>query len=502
MRSKKFSAKPAVAKSVTKKNVRPSPSTLPGPIPPSRKELASPKVCLPDVQIDFAELENGSLVEVVEDPADPNQTLLAVFKGGRIRLAGRVKDRGRILVPISRTTLGFADLKLPRGIMSYTSVTRLVKSIAAFIRWAVDVPHEYVLLLAAFVLYTWVADRLLTAVYLSVIGLPQSGKSTLLELLSLLCRRALLTSDISQAAAYQACNFNPAVLIDEIDWNSSRTLGFRQMLRAGINPSARALRVHQSSSSFGPKVFGSLEASSDLALNSRCIQLIMTETNRKGLLKPGHPFMAKLASDLRQRLLKFRFDYYKSIRPALVPGAEKLRPRSGDILCSLAAPLVGNPHWTGFLLNFMKFRHDPATREPLEPRQDALLATLWEVIHQKSPLKNVRIGGKISLSSATNVILLSGGERLTVTDKGVGRMLASLGFRSTQRTKNGWILWLDSSTLERCHQLMQTYGNRYVQDCDFVQHSTTCPSCKALAAPGENANGSRAKPATISTPKK
>jgi len=88
----------------------------------------------------------------------------------------------------------------------------------------------------------------------------------------------------------------------------------------------------------------------------------------------------------------------------------------------------------------------------------------------------------MSLSTATNDILLQGGERLSVTDKGVGRMLSSMGFRSTQRTKTGWILWLDSSTLRRCHQLMKTHDNRYIQDWDFAQRSTTCLSCKAFAA--------------------
>lgn len=498
MRSKKFGAKPAPSKSVTKKNTRPSPSILPSPRPKNSKELPFPEERLPEVQVDFAELENGSLVEVIEDPDDPNQTLLAVFKRGRIRLAGQVEDRGRILVPIPRTTLGFADLKLPRGIMPFMSVAQLVKNVVNFIQWTVDVPHDYVLLLSAFVVYTWVADRLPTAVYLSVIGLPQSGKSTLLELLSLLCRRAVLAGDISQAATYQACNFSPTLLIDEIDWVASRTSSFRQVLRTGINPAARALRVRHSGSSFGPKVLSSLEASSDLALNSRCIQLAMAETNKSGLVRPSHPTMAKIASELRQRLLKFRFCTYKSIRPARVPGAEALRPRSQDIFCSLAAPLARNPHWTNFLWYFMKFCHDPVTREPLEPRQDALLATLWEIIHRESPLRYVRIGGEMSLGTGTNEILLKAGERSSVTDKGVGRMLASMGFRNKQRTKNGWILWLNGSTLEPCHQLMKTHDNRYVPDWDFAQHSTTCAVCKAFFGSQRSSKASRAKPETIS----
>jgi hypothetical protein len=61
------------------------------------------------VQIDFAELENGSLVEVVEDPNDPNHTLFAIFNHGHIRLAERVEDRERILVPTPRNVVGFSD---------------------------------------------------------------------------------------------------------------------------------------------------------------------------------------------------------------------------------------------------------------------------------------------------------------------------------------------------------------------------------------------------------
>jgi hypothetical protein len=101
MRSRKFSPKTALARSLTKKNTRPSPSIQPRPIPPSREELGSTENCLPEVQIDFAELENGSLVEVVEDPNDPNHTLVAIFNHGHIRLAERVEDRERILVGFS-----------------------------------------------------------------------------------------------------------------------------------------------------------------------------------------------------------------------------------------------------------------------------------------------------------------------------------------------------------------------------------------------------------------
>jgi hypothetical protein len=434
-------------------------STHPGSVFQSRKKLESPEDALPKMQIDFAKLRDGSLLEIIESPTDQNRTLFAVARRGRIRLAEEVEDCGRILVPIPRSTLGLSDVKLPRGVMPYKSVKQLMNLLKLFMRRVVDVPDEYAMLLSAFILYTWVADRLPTAVYLSVIGLPQSGKSTLLELLNLLCRQALLVSDITQAAAYQACSkYSPTLLIDEINWHSSGTMSnFRGQLRAGSGRSSRALRVLQSSTSFGPKVLCSLDASPDAALNSRCIQIVMAETDNGRLLKPSNPEVGKGADDLRQQLLRFRFNSYDAIRPALVRDAEQLRPRSRDLLCSLAAPLVKNRFYSRFLFEFMKTSHDPLTREPLDPRQEALMTVIWMVIHLKMPTREIRIGGDLGLAKLTNQFLLSGGEKTPLTDKAVGRMLASMGYRNTHRTNAGWVLRLDSGTMARCHYMNKTF---------------------------------------------
>ena len=95
MHTKKLSAKPSPAKSVTAKNVCPSGSIHPRPILTGRKELSPPENCLPELQIDFAVLEDGSLVEVIEDPVDPNHALFAIFKRGRIRLTAAKHSRPR-----------------------------------------------------------------------------------------------------------------------------------------------------------------------------------------------------------------------------------------------------------------------------------------------------------------------------------------------------------------------------------------------------------------------
>jgi hypothetical protein len=56
------------------------------------------------ITTDFAELDDGTLVELVEDPADANNTLFAVWKDQKIEYLDELNDRGRILIPLSRTT--------------------------------------------------------------------------------------------------------------------------------------------------------------------------------------------------------------------------------------------------------------------------------------------------------------------------------------------------------------------------------------------------------------
>ena len=410
MRARKTSCKREILHSANKAPLL-SRSSL---IPSSKTKNDSQGKNLPEREIDFAALTDGTLVEVIEDPGDPNRTLLAVFKNGHVRFTDRLAIGGEILVPVPRTTPGFVDVKLPRGVLPYKSTRNLVLDIGVLIGVVIDMDVVDRIAAACFVLYSWLADRLPTAVYLSVIGLPQSGKSALLELLSLICRRPLLVSDISEAAVRQACSFSPTLLIDEMDWKSSKaTSALRQLLRAGTTRSLRALRIGGSSSSFGPKVFSSLEASPDSALNTRCLQLIMRETTKRDLLKPGDPRVLKFASELQEKLLLFRLRHYRSIRPAIVAGAEELRPRSRDLLGALAAPLVRTFFVRGLLESF-KGRYDPATRQPLGPQEDMLLAVLFRLIHRRPPLNAVR---EKELVALTNDNLLRSGDRTIPNEK-------------------------------------------------------------------------------------
>src|SRR6266851_2308232 len=258
-------------------------------------------------EVDFAELKDGTLVELVEDAHDPDRACLAVWKDGEARFVDRLEKDGQIFVPLPRKNELLGHVRLPRGVLPYESVQALLSRLECLISQCVDVDEKYLPVLADFVLSTWFVDQLPVAPYLSVVGLPQSGKTTLLRVLSLVCRRPLLIADITPASFYHACaRFMPTLLIDE-----ARSVGcdrILRLLRSGTTRDVLAVRNNRSFYPCGAKVLSWLEPPDDPALNSRCVLISMSEAKNTALVSVDEPQVQQSAADLQAQLLRFRFE--------------------------------------------------------------------------------------------------------------------------------------------------------------------------------------------------
>src|SRR5260370_18544868 len=202
-------------------------------------------------ETDFAELTDGTLVELVEGPKHPGQTCLAVWKDGEVRFLDHLDQDGRVLIPLARNNEVLRNIRLPSDAKPYHSVQELLCRLESLISQCIAVDEQYVPVLADFALSTWLVDRFSVAPYLSVVGLPQSGKTTLLKVLSLVCRRSLLIADITSRGFYQACTrFMPTMLIDE-PRTAANNRTFRHILRSGTTRDVFAVRRDYSFHSYG-----------------------------------------------------------------------------------------------------------------------------------------------------------------------------------------------------------------------------------------------------------
>lgn len=425
-------------------------------------------------EVDFAELDDGTLLELIEDPKDLSRTLLAVCENRIVHQTDKFEHNGRTFLPLRREETFLKHIRLPSGTRPYGSVRSLLHRLIDLVHRCAQIPELYDVIVASFVLSTWIVDRLAVAPYLLVVGLPQSGKTTLMQVLRLVCRRAILTADISSAAFYRACvRFTPTLLIDETGTPGNNRF-LRHLLRIGSTRDVVTMRKNQTFSAYGAKVISWPEPPDDPALMTRCILIPMSETRRSDLVNPTDTRIEKLAADLRMELLQLRFDIYNSVRPPIIPGVEALRPRVRDLLGCLAAACADDSKLCEMLHTLFKLQNIVA-QQPLTPPQNAVLRALFKVVHDQPASGYWR---HADVTSAVAVYLQEAGEGFPLHPRKVGTILTSLGFVYRERRKNGWILYLSRSDQKRIHELAERYGiDRPVPGCPVLPRED-CALCR------------------------
>jgi hypothetical protein len=449
------------------------------------------------VEVDFVELEDGMLVEMIENPNDATKSLLATCNNGQIRHVEKLECGNQVLIPIPKNADIIRHVRLANGTDTYISAGALLGGIMRVLRAALELSIEQELLLGAFVLSTWFIEKLPIAPYVALVGPPASGKTTALRILSLLCRRSLLTADISSAAFYELCNrMTTTLLIDETATVDNRRK-LLHLLRSGTTQDFIAVRKGQTYRSYGARVVSWIEPPDDAALNSRCLLIPMKSCKRTNLLPPNDPRILTLAERLQRSLLQFRLMNYKKLTLPRISGEDELQPRTRDIFRALALPLAEEK---GSSENFLLLlKQQESLRNVLSVEQSVVLECLFEVIHSSPELNGLRIA---ALTERVNVKLRRMGESGKLSEKKVSGILTSLHLTNRTRTNVGYVLWFNRETREEIHSQACTYGvnagltPKMSAGCELCQITTESPtSCSTTKPIKENehveANSSR-----------
>ena len=204
------------------------------------------------VETDFVR-GNGLYVELVR--ATDSRLVFVTYEdeGQKVTIDRSYSFQKRLLVPPEEDDL-IRRVRFAQKIGEDASVQSLLQQMDSLISRCLDLDPEYRFLLGCFVLATWIVDRLPIAPIVAIVGLSQSGKTTALNVLRLLCRRSILVSDISSLAFYRMCDrLMPTVLID-----NTATMGLERklihLLRSGTTPGITGSPLSQSYSTYGSKV--------------------------------------------------------------------------------------------------------------------------------------------------------------------------------------------------------------------------------------------------------
>jgi hypothetical protein len=427
----------------------------------------------PIVEIEFAELSDGSLVEMIEDPADPAKSLLAVYRDQIVRYAEKLVDQGRTLVPLRRSDDGDRHIRFPQGAESYGQITDLLTRVASFFSACLDLEKEWWFAMAAIVLSTWLPEKLPVASYLAFVGPPGSGKTTAMRILNLLCYRSVLTADISSSAFYDISHrFRPTILIDET-LTAGRPRELIHLLKASSTPGVVSLRKNKARLAYGPKIFSWLCLPDDPALNSRCLIVPMHKTSRTDLKAPNHPRVLEIAKKVRMQLLQYRFENYKNLSVPKTPPNVQLFGRPLDLYRALSLPFDKDADMCKFLGALVADQNKLQTCM-LSPVQASAIRVLYNSIHTHRDAPGFWLK---ALTAAVKKDLTDHGESAGFKERKFGDILTSLFFTNRTRMNAGYVLWLNRADRERIHATARDY-----EMADPIRNCDICAEAGALAA--------------------
>jgi hypothetical protein len=231
--------------------------------------------------------------------------------------------------------------KAPRNAEPYESEDELFREVRDFTYEHLDISadNRFYIVLASWMLASWVQEKFNTAPYVHFHGPPNSGKSRGLEVLQALGFRPLLSPSVSPASIFRAMQLlKPTFLLDEAElYETEAKREVLSVLNAGYRRGQYVFRIQKETTSLQAfDVFGfkALAGVSDLPLTlaGRAIHVPMMRMTRKVRRRIDEEW----AQSLRNKLLMYRFRHILE-KPEL--GVNPLNVPDGRLI-ELMTPLI------------------------------------------------------------------------------------------------------------------------------------------------------------------
>jgi len=412
---------------------------------------------------------------LAEEIYTKNGPKLAYLNDGELKIKNRIKlEDGTVYEPRTDEATKKGTIKLPTGVEEYDSTDSLLEEIRSTIHKYVDISEKYEKLASWYVMTTWVYDELSTLSYLRALGDTGTGKSRFLDVIGNLCYKPIFISGaVTPAPIYRLIEqWKGTLMIDEGDLRRSDAMNeVITILNCGFERNKPVIRCDtndpdkiQYFDTFGPKVIATRQEFNDKALESRCLTEKMSQTNRTDVPDQLPKSFFDKAEELRNKLLKWRFDKKKSIDVEKSQSVKigNVEPRLKQATRGFLA-VFDDPQIKENLFEFLKDHQRELIEQRSQTWEGMIVNTIYDTYKE-----NGEEPCKISPSEIAENVEESYGEK-KITAGHVGKKLRSLKLETNRERvmidgekKQRRILVWDMNQLE-------TLFERYVPEyLDFV----------------------------------
>jgi hypothetical protein len=273
----------------------------------------------------------------------------------RVAEADKLKCRAAVLDKIVQNARGEAEATTGRGVALHdpdlwpeeVTTAAVLDDLAAAVKRHVVLPASATDILPLWIAHTWVADRFDHTPRLGITSpTKRCGKSTLLDLLRMTCRRTIKADNISASGVFRTIDaLRPlTLLIDEADSFLDEAEELRGVLNSGFERSGNVIRVMEIKGEYQPVQFSTfapcaLCSIGDLpsTLADRAVPIRMErKATGEAVQRLRHGRNRADLSDLARKLARWAADtgHSLSTEPAI---PEAMGDREGDISTPLLA---------------------------------------------------------------------------------------------------------------------------------------------------------------------
>jgi hypothetical protein len=303
---------------------------------------------------------------------DKHRTGFVIWKNGLWYLADHFVDQtGQTVMPYppDNSLLANNVVLFPVEPAAYASQRELMGEIRAFIHRYMDLSESFELIASYYVMLTWLYDSFNELPYLRLRGDFGTGKTRFLQTVGALCYRPIFASGASTVSPlfHMLDLFAGTLVLDEADFrysdekaeitkilNNGNVRGM-PVLRARLNRD-RAFDPHVFQV-FGPKIIAMRGDFEDPALESRFITCQTQPKSLRGDICISLPdSYVQEATELRNKLLMYRFENWRRHVPLNDLADPVLSPRANQVLMPLVSIVDGAPERAS-LMEILRSHH-------------------------------------------------------------------------------------------------------------------------------------------------
>jgi hypothetical protein len=412
---------------------------------------------------------DGLILDLVRVPK--GEIAFVIWDGKCAKTASEFVQYGECYVPLSIDATIERCLQLPRESADHGSTRELFIKISALISQVTQARSDIVELLTFFVFSTWLSDSLPSAPFLWIVSPPMTSAGPLEQILTLLCRRALVVSERSLVEFHShAIDLQPTLVTDIFE--PSRR--FLNLLRASTRRGALTAVGGKFVDASSAIIVFAREPLRDPAIAGFPLELVLSATPDY-LPRMSASKADQIAAEYQPQLLHYRLLSLAKVNAPAFELSQFTAPMQ-KIAINFGACIVDDDELQARLVALLK----PADSGLRVDQASLLTAIGIEVLLARSHTVTGKYFPVMDFSRDLNTVLCGRGQDLEISPEKAGWILRALGLHTEFIPGGRKGLALSADVRKEIHELALAYGVRTLRE---LPEKIECPLCAALALP-------------------